>query len=158
MREKLRKILKKVIMPLVISVVFGGVCGNLVYNIYTSDNELAFSSNIIYLLQTGAYSNYDNMRANSLSNDYVYYEDDGMYKTIIGITQDKDNIDRIKKIYGGDIVVKTYSINDTDILDKIKNFDLKIKKEDDDREVHKLVLSMLKTYKDKKNIHLVKID
>ena len=158
MIDILKEKLKKIVLPLFLSIVAGCFCGSIVYNIYTNDNEIAFSSNIIYLLQTGVYSDYDNMRANAVANNYVYYEDDGVYKTIIGITQDKDNVERIKKIFGGEIVVNSYSINDIDMFNKIKDFDLKIKREEDDREVHKMVLSMLKVYKDKKNIQLTRLD
>ena len=37
------------------------------------------------------------MKASSLSNNYIYYEDEGKYNTIIAITKNKDNIDKIKK-------------------------------------------------------------
>ena len=154
MKDKIKKMIKKVVLPLFISVLMGGICGHLVYEIYIDNNDVAFSSNIVYVLQTGAYSDYNNMRANSLSNDYIYYEDDGMFKTIIGITQDKDNIDKIKNAYGDDIVVGKYLISDYALYKKIKEFDDRIKKEDDSKRINSLVIAMLKIYQEKKNIEL----
>ena len=69
--------LKKIVGPLFLAVICGAVSGRLVYSIYMENNDFSNLSDIIYLIQVGAYSSYDNMKANTLSNNYVYYEDDG---------------------------------------------------------------------------------
>ena len=158
MKDIVNKFSKKVILPILISVLMGTVCGHVVYSIYNKGNKLIFSNNIVYLLQTGAYSNYNNMRTNSLSHNYAYYEDAGMYKTVIGITHDKDNIDKIKSAYGNDIVVSKYIIKDLDLLNKIKNFDLQLEKENDSKKINELVLTMLKLYDTENNVKLTKLE
>ena len=158
MKDKFKAFFKRVVVPIFISVLMGAVCGNVVYSIYIDNNEIAFSSNVVYLLQTGAYSNYNNMRTNTLSNDYVYYEDAGMYKTIIGINQDSNNIEKIKKAYGGEIVVNKYLISDINLYNKIKEFDNKLKQEEDKNKINELVISMLKEYEHINNIELTKIN
>lgn len=157
MKRIIIRLFKRLVLPIFISIIMGGVCGHIIYSIYSDNNEMVFSSNVVYLLQTGAYSDYNNMRINSLSNDYVYYEDDGLYKTIIGITTSKNNIDKIKKAYGSDIVVSKYLINDVNLYNKIKSFDIKISKESNNKKINSLVLSMLKIYKDNSNIELIDI-
>ena len=85
MKEKIINQTKKVIIPIFISILCGALCGKIVYNIYDENNTF-LANNTMYLLQAGAYSSYDNMRVNTMGNNYVYYEDDGLYKAIIGIT------------------------------------------------------------------------
>ena len=158
MKDKLKLFFKKIIIPIFISVLMGAFCGNTVYGIYIDNNEIVFSSNVVYLLQTGAYSNYNNMRTNALSNDYVYYQDAGMYKTIIGITQDSNNIEKIKEAYGGEIVVSKYLISDTKLYNKIKEFDNELKLVEDKNKINELVISMLKEYEHINSIEFTKIN
>ena len=90
----MKKILRKVFVPIFLSVICGSICGKLVYDIYDRDIKEELLGEKIYLLQAGAYSTYDNMVDNTLVNNYIYYEDnDGLYKAIIGITEDYNNID-----------------------------------------------------------------
>ena len=108
----MKEILKKAMMPIFLSIVFGGICGQIVYKIYLGNTELALGGNLIYLIQSGAYSSYDNMRANTIGYDYVYYEEDNLYKAIIGVTKNKDNIEKIKKTYGKEVIVNEYYTED----------------------------------------------
>lgn len=151
------RLFRKLVLPVFVSIVMGCLCGHVIYNIYTDNKTIVFSNNIVYLLQTGVYSDYNNMRVNSVSNDYVYYEEDGFFKTIIGITTNKDNVNKIKKAYGKDIVVNKYLINNLDLYNKIKSFDDKISKESDNKKINDLVISMLNIYKDNLNIELAPV-
>ena len=75
----MKTIIKKVFIPIFLSVICGRICGNIIYNIYDKDLSKEITGEKIYLLQAGAYSNYDNMVKNTLVNNYVYYEDtDGL--------------------------------------------------------------------------------
>lgn len=158
MKDKIKSKVKKVVFPIFISVISGGICGHLVYSIYNDKTMLDFESNLVYLLQAGAYSTYDSMRANTLATNYVYYEDDGLYKTIIGITKDKDNVDKIKKTYGNEIIVNQYSIDDLELCKKIGEYDNYLSKTDDDKEIQRIVMAMLDLYKQDKDIQLSKIN
>ena len=103
MKEKIINQTKKVVIPVFISIICGAICGKIVYNIY-DENDTFLVNNTMYLLQAGAYSSYDNMRANTMGNNYVYYEDDGLYKAIIGITSSYDNIEKIKNAEVSDLL------------------------------------------------------
>ena len=92
----MKKKLTKVLFPIFLSVICGAVCGRLVYSIYDKKITDDISMTKIYLIQAGAYSTYDNMTSSMLLSNYVYYEDDGLYKLIIGVTEDYSNIDKIK--------------------------------------------------------------
>ena len=156
MKEKIKSKVKKVVLPIFISVLSGGICGHLVYNIYEDEASLAQADNLVYLIQSGAYSSYDNMRANTMGN-YVYYEDEGLYKTIIGITQSEENIEKIKDAYGKEVVVNKYYINDKELCNSIKEYDQKLNKVQTNEEVQQVVIEMLNLYKEDKNVEISKV-
>ena len=154
----MKKKLKKVLFPVFLSIVCGTICGRLVYGMYDKKIDEDLDLKKIYLIQSGAYSNYDNMVNNVLLSNYIYYEDeDGLYKSIIGITEDYDNIDKIKSTYKEKVLISQYYSNDKDLNNKIKKYDQKIKDTDDKEEIKKIVMEMLELYKDK-NTTLIQMD
>ena len=156
MKEKIINQTKKVLIPVFISILCGAVCGKIVYNIY-AENDTLLDNNTMYLLQAGAYSSYDNMRANTMGNNYVYYEDDGLYKAIIGITSSYDNIEKIKNSYNGEVIVNEYYLNDVELSNKIYELDKKLNKEENTDNIREIINSMLELYK-KENINLTKVN
>lgn len=139
-------------MSISLSVLCGSVCGKLIYSIYDERMDADINGEKIYLIQAGAYSSYDNMVKNTTFNNYVYYEDeDGLFKSIIGITENYNNIEKISKVYSGDVVVSEYYSNDADLNKKIKEFDQKIDNSSNQKEIKKNVLEMLSLYKDNKS-------
>jgi len=81
------KKLFKVVLPVFLSVLFGGICGMIVFSNYDREITDSLSGKKVYLVQAGAYSNYDNMVNNTMVNNYIYYQDeDGLFKSVIGIT------------------------------------------------------------------------
>ena len=155
----LKKILKKILGPICLSILCGVVCGKLVYQVYDKDIKKDIDGRKIYLIQAGAYSTYDNMVSNTLVNNYVYYEDnDGLYKSIFGITEDFDNIEKIKNSYKGNVIVSEYYSRDKELNKKIDEYDSKLKSVTSSEEVQSTVLEMLTLYKDRDNSTLVKIE
>ena len=154
----MKKKLKKVLFPCFLSVICGAICGRLVYSIY--DKKLDEDLNIkkIYLIQSGAYSTYDNMLNQTLLSNYVYYEDDdGLYKSIVGITEDYNNIEKIKNTYKADVLISEYYSDDKELNQKLKEYDQKIKQTNDEKQIKQLVAEMLALYKDK-NTTLIQMD
>lgn len=156
MKEKIINQTKKVVIPVFISILCGAICGKIVYNIYDENNTF-LANNTMYLLQAGAYSSYDNMRANTMGNNYVYYEDDGLYKAIIGITSSYDNIEKIKNAYNGEVIVNEYYLNDIELSNKIYELDKELSKEEDINNIKEIINSMLALYKEE-NINLTKVN
>lgn len=154
----MKKWLKKVMGPIVLSIICGCICGKLVYDIYDNNIEQDINGEKIYLIQAGAYSTYDNMVDNTLVNNYVYYEDDGLYKAIVGITEKYDNIEKIKNTYGKDVIISEYYSKDVELNKKISEYDEKISSSDNKEDIQKTVLEMLTLYKDNDNSTLVKIN
>lgn len=141
------KKLFKVVIPIFLSVLCGSICGKLVFFSYDKEISSKLDNKKIFLIQAGAYSNYDNMVSNTLLSNYVYYQDDGIYKSIIGVTLDKDNINKITNIYNGETIVTEYYSTNQNLNKKISNFDKLLKETTDNNEVKKIVLETLELYK-----------
>ena len=94
----------------------------------------------------------------TLLSNYVYYEDDdGLYKSIVGVTENYNNIEKIKNTYNSDVLVKEYYSRDIELNKKIKEYDILIKNTSDQEEIKKIINEMLALYKDK-NTTLIEID
>ncbi len=157
MKEKIVSKMKRVLGPIVLSVICGSLCGSVVYNIYEDKVRVELKNSKIYLLQAGAYSSYDNMKVNTMANNYVYYEDNGMYKAIIAIVKNKDNIDKIKSIYNGEVIVSEYILNDNRIDEELTELDNVLSKESDEGKIREVTDKMLNIYKENENVKLVKV-
>ena len=148
--------LKKIFIPIFLSVICGSICGRLLFSIYEEKASDTLSSNVIYMLIDSSYDDYDSMKASSLGN-YIYYEDNGKYNAVIGITKNKENIKKIEKIYNKELNIKEYLLSDKDIINKINEYDKEIESSKDDAEIKKVVLEMLELYKERDDAKMVKI-
>lgn len=150
--------IKRGIIPIFLAIICGSICGKLVCSIYVDSASKSLNDTKIYLIQAGAYSTYDSMVSNTSVNNYVYYEDDGLYKAIIGITENKNNIDKIKSTYEGEVIVSEYYSLDNKLNEEIEKYDKKIEKLEDSNEIKNIVIEMLGIYKDNDNNTLVYIN
>ena len=151
----MKRILKSYLIPLIISVLFGFISAKLVYSVYNDDVENKLSSSKLYLIESGKYLTYDNMREENNGNNYVYYKDDDGYKTVVGITRNYDNIDKIKSLYSESVNVEEYYISTELLDDKQNEYDLLLSKTDDVYEVKEVVDNILNLYREKDTIKLV---
>lgn len=143
------KKLIKVVLPIFLAVLFGGICGKLVFSNYDKKITENLNGKKVYLIQAGAYSNYDNMVSNTLVNNYIYYQDDdGLFKSVIGITEKKDNVEKIKSTYTGNVIISEYYSNDSILNTKIEEYDKLLSNTNNTDEVKKIVMQMLELYKD----------
>lgn len=142
-------------MPLIVSIIFGFICGKLVYSVYGDDIENKLSSSKLYLVQNGEYLTYDNMREENSGNNYVYYKDEDGYKTVVGITKNEKNIDKIKSLYNDDLQVQEYYISTELFNDKQNEYDLMLSNTDDMHEVKKVVDNILNLYREDDTIKLI---
>lgn len=149
----MRKKLTKVFIPIFLSIIFGSISANFVYKIYDKKINDDLNGEKLYLIQSGAYSSYDSMVNNTLLSNYVYYEDDdGLYKSIIGITMNKENVDKIKNTYKEKVLVSEYYSKDKYLNKKIENYDKELNQTLNENDIKKIINEMLKIYKDKKTI------
>ena len=148
----MKKKLYSFFTPILLSVIFGSFCGKIVYDMYDKKIEEDISGKKIYLVQAGAYSSYDNMVKNSMLSNYIYYEDeDGLYKSIIGLTLDYDNLDKIKNTYKENVLVREFYSKDIDLNKRIEEYDRKLKNTTNNDEINDIIDKVLELYKGKNN-------
>ena len=153
----MKEILKKAMIPIFLSIISGFACGKIVYDIYLGDSDLTYDNNLVYLIQSGAYSSYDSMRANTTSYDYIYYEEDDLFKTVIGLTKKEENIEKIKSNYNGDIIITKYYITDNELNSKIIEYDNILSNEKNKDKIKEVIIKMLNLYKGENDIKLIKV-
>lgn len=149
--------LKKIVVPIFWSVFCGFVCGRLMFSIYEDKGSNVLNSNVIYLLQDSSYSDYETMKASGVSSNYIYYEEDGKYNMVVAMTKNKNNIEKIKEVYGKDLKVTEYLLSDDSINDMIDEYDIKLGSTTDGEEIKKIIIDMINIYKDREDVKMAKI-
>lgn len=149
--------LKKIVVPIFLSVFCGFVCGRLMFSIYEDKGSNVLNSNVIYLLQDSSYSDYETMKASGVSANYIYYEEDGKYNMVVAMTKNKNNIEKIKDVYGKDLKVTEYLLGDDSINDMIDEYDIKLGSTTDGEEIKKIIIDMINIYKDREDVKMAKI-
>jgi len=151
----MKKAIKSFVLPVLISVVTGFVFAKVVYGIYQDNIDIRLSSSKIFLLKNGEYKTYEDMRQDNNYNNYVYYQDNDIYKSIVGITNDEENIDKMKEIFNLLLEVEEYYIAEYLIDDKQKEYDIKLKNTNDNKEIKLLVDDILNIYKKNDSITFI---
>ena len=151
----MKKKIMGIMIPLVISMLFGFICAKLVYKVYDDEIRSKLSSSKLYLIQNGEYVTYDNMREENSGNNYVYYKDEDGYKSIVGITKNVDNINKIKKLYSDNVSVSEYYISNELLNNKQNEYDSLLSNTEDINQVREVVDNILNLYKEEDAIRLI---
>lgn len=155
--DKMKDKIKKVVTPIFLSVLCGSACGRVMFSIYEDKGSSILNSNVIYLLQDKSYDNYDSMNASAISSNYVYYEEDGKYNRVVAMTKNKDNITKIMGVYGYELSIEEYLLDNKDILGRLDEFDIRIENASSNDEIKDIIIEMINMYKDEDDIKMVKI-
>lgn len=154
----LRNIVNKIVVPIIISIICGFISGRFIYNLYIENNASILKNNTVYLIESADYQTYDNMRLNNQVNNYIYYQENGVYKTVVGITKSQDNIKKISQVYDEDLKVSKYYLDDINLNEKIINNDNLLSVANSNEEIKSIIEETLLLYKENNNIKLTKID
>lgn len=118
---------KKVIILVILSICFFFM----IYRNYKS-KESKFEE--IYILQVGAYKNYDNVvkMTRDLDN-YIIYEENNLYKIFLGVTLREDIFNKLESFYNEDysIFKKVIKISNEEYINNLKKYDTLINKTND---------------------------
>lgn len=156
--DLMRKKVLGIIIPVIISIIFGYVCGKFVYKTYRDNLYDNLKSKRLYLVQKGKYDSYDEMREDNNGNNYVYYKDEEGYKTVVGITMNYDNVDKIKKLYSDKLEVSEYYVSNDFFNNKQNEYDDELMNTNDIYEVKEVVDNILNLYRSDDSIKLISIN
>lgn len=155
--DKMKQRIKKIVGPIFLSVLCGFICGKLVYSIYDDEASNILNSNRVYLIEAGSYQDYSTMVSQTALSNYIYYEDEGSFKTVVGITKKEENIEKIRKAYGDNTIVSEYLINNDEINFLVENCDKEINNTEDLEKVKDLSLEIINAYNKQEDIKMTKI-
>ena len=142
----------------VLGIMIGYVCGKFVYKTYRDNLYDNLKSKRLYLVQKGKYDSYDEMREDNNGNNYVYYQDEDGYKTVVGITMYYDNVDKIKKLYSDKLEVSEYYVSNDFFNNKQNEYDDELTNTNDIYEVKEVVDNILNLYRSDDSIKLISIN
>ncbi len=97
----------------------------------------------IYAFQYGVYSNKENMLNNLKNVNYVYQLIDNKYYVYVGMTKNKDNIEKLKNYFKSlsyDIYVKEITVNG-EFAENLSQYDLLL----DEATTNESISTILKT-------------
>lgn len=118
----------KNIFPVVLCILVGFFMGIFMFKQYKLDTDpVSLTGENLYFLQTGVYSSLESMKeAMSNTSYYIYTKDNNMYYSYIGITKNKNNLDKLKGYYkqaGYDIYVREIFVSDISFLTVLEQYD-----------------------------------
>ena len=154
----MKNILKTFISPIAIATIVGIILGLSFYKTYKNYLHDDLSSTKLYLIQNGEYDNVDNMRKDNLGNNYVYYKINNKYKTVVGITNNYDNIEKIKNLYNSETEVTEYYIAKDNLDNKQYEYDKLLSETTNPTEVKEYVDDILKLYQNDNNLRLIDLN
>lgn len=153
----MKKKILGIIIPVVGAIICGYICGKYVYSVYKDNVYGDLRSSKIYLVQNGKYDSYDNMREENNGNNYVYYHDDEGYKTVVGITKNYNNVDKIKKLYSNKLEVYEYYVPVNYVNNKQDEYDKVLSDTEDIHQVKEVVDNILNLYRSDDSIKFISI-
>ena len=154
----MKKIVKGVVLPVVIAIIMGYIGGKYVYKIYRDNLSKDLSSSRVYLIENGEYDSIDTMREDNSRNNYVYYFDNNKYKSVVGITKNYDNIEKIKSLYDDKLSVLEYYVANYMLDTKQDIYEEELKEASDINDVKKAVDNILSLYRNDDNIKLIMVN
>ena len=144
----MKKIINGVVIPTVIAVFIGFILGKYVFKTYKDNLYDELRSSRLYLIESGEYDTIDEMREENNSNNYVYYMEDNKYKTVVGITNKYDNVDKIKSLYSNKLNVMEYYIPNDSLDNRQIEYDNRLLATEDGGEVREIVDNILRLYRE----------
>lgn len=154
----MKKIVRSIFIPIIIAILFGLISGRFVYRTYKDNLYNNLTSSRLYLLENGIYDSVENMREENSANNYIYYKDNDKYKTVIGITNNYNNIDKIKKLYNDNISIEEYYIGSNNLDSRQIEYEKILSSTNDLKEVKEAVDNILNLYRSDDNIKLISIN
>lgn len=140
--------MKKIIVYLLVTSSIGLLLSYYMFMQYDVEEAMSSVENV-YLLETGIYSNIDEMKNNTKFTYYIYSEEvDGIH-TYVAIT--KDNKDKLINYYQNqDIIVtpKEITITNKTFLETLKQYDDLLKTTEETKIIENIIYQVLSKYEE----------
>ena len=115
--------------------------------IFGNNKRKSVVKNKYYLLQVGAYKNYDSISKKTKEyENYLVLKEEDLYKLYIGVTKDKEVYRKLVNLYAStsSIYKKEITLSNQKFDDTLTKYDSLIKNSEDIKEINLVIKSELK--------------
>ena len=154
----MKKIFRSIFIPVFIAIICGYIGGKFIYSTYKDGLYNNLDSSRLYLVENGEYDDINLMREENSSNNYVYYKDNDKYKSVVGITKDYKNIEKIKSLYSDKLYVLEYYAPNDMLNSKQDEYDKILENANNIKEIKEAVDNILNVYHNSDSIRLIQIN
>lgn len=147
--------MKRYIFPLFLCTIIGSLMGFFIIKQYNNPTKIIPTFNEqekLYFLNQGIYESKEIMEKNT--NDfsyYVYQEKDNKFYVYVGITKEKDNLDKLTGYFknkGYIINVEEYEITNESFLTILSQYDELLKNTTDEKTIKAICSQVLSKYEE----------
>lgn len=146
--------MKKYLLTIIMAAIIGFFLGNFLLKQYKDYKSLTVSSNgeEVYFFEYGIYNSLIDMENSTINlENYIYKIENNKYYVYIGITKDKDNIEKLKQHFKSlnySVELKTYYIKNEEFINVLNNLDLVIKNTNDSTTISSIICQILQKYEE----------
>lgn len=137
---------------IILCIIIGFSFSLLILFIYKKNNINNVEDAKIYLLQAGAFKDYDNaVKLTKSLQTYTVIKEDMLYKVYVSVARSKTNAEKLKVFYnnmGNNIYIRVQIINDKKFNDILSKYDELISETNDKNTLLTLSRELLKKYKE----------
>ena len=130
--------MKKVIIKGIFFIVIGFFIGQFLFREKIELIKQLQKGDTYYFLEEGVYNNYDNIQNNQNINRRIIENKNNNYHVYIGITRDKEVLEKLKKIYNKEninVYIKEIILESNEFKTNVEQFDLLIKQTKDTNQI-----------------------
>lgn len=138
---------KIIIFSCLLGIIFAGI----IYFKYKTTEEKRFE--IIYMIQIGAYKNYENIEKNyeDVNKYLVKQGDDNLYHVYIGITKNEENVEKLKEFLKEkdyNIYIRDTHINSEEYINYLNTLDYMLKETNNEQVIYNVLENSVSKYKE----------
>lgn len=130
--------MKKIIIKGIFFIVIGFFIGQFLFGEKIELIKRLQKGDTYYFLEEGIYTDYNNIQNNLNINRRIIENKNNKYHVYIGITRDKEVLEKLKKIYKKDninVTVKEINLESQEFKTNVEQFDLLIKQTKDTSQI-----------------------
>ncbi len=149
--------MKKNIETIVVCIAVGFLMGQFMFNQYHKEERkstipVVQTTETLYFLQQGVYSNLDSMKQNLTDFEYyIYTEKDNKYYVYVAIIKSEENMEKLKGFFnqkGYDIYVKEISVTSAAFLEVLNQYEQLLSGTNDEKTIQAACAQILAKYEE----------
>lgn len=146
--------MKKYLLTIIISLLIGFLLSNFFLKQYDDYKGITVykEGTSLYFIEYGIFNDYNEMEANTINlENYIYEINHNKYHVYIGITKNKEVLDKINNYYknlGYNTTIKEFNITNDKFISAIENNDTVLLQTNDNVVIGEVVSQGLATYEE----------